>query len=452
MKYFVLTFTLFSLSHSLGAQTCQTAKGINLSESGGPYSSLWPRDQGSVGTCYVHSASDLLSSYIGGGNRFNVFEAAVANDSSADGGQPKEIMKTLVDRGWACRDTGSFSNLFPSQEKNIISDLMEAVAMSGMPVFYTNDPYSKAGEARQKNIASLAGKLASGEIKPCGAYLDADVGVEEFKKLSIQVSNIEDKIVKLRDEKDPLDGWFGTRETTVINKEIATLVSKKTKLEIQSNKAHERYTNGTDLLTNGRNNLDKYSEQQAAEIIFYWAEKTYPKVEEVFKAYGISSWAPSMKQYIIEKVQRDPVTHYQYAGGMYPYRLMKRVMKNACSGTNRIEIPKTLKTKSMSFKTEGAAKMSAKVESLLEKNPGQGIGISFNVTAISPQSGYHAVNIIGCRTVNGVQEVLLHNSWGSNCKNYHFRYQGPDKCQSGRAWIPTSTIMSYSQEIQWIEK
>jgi hypothetical protein len=452
MKYFVLTFTLFSLCAPAFAQNCQTSKGINLSENGAPYSSLWPRDQGSVGTCYVHSASDLLSSYIGGGNRFNVFEAAVANDSSADGGQPKEIMKTLVERGWACRDTGSFSNLFPSQEKNIISDLMEAVAMSGMPVFYTNDPYSKAGEARQKNIAELAGKLAIGEIKPCGAYLDADVGVEEFKKLSIQVSNIEDKIVKLQDEKDPLDGWFGTRATPVINKEIAALVSKKTKLEIQSNKAHEKYTSGSDLLKNGKNNLDKYSEQQAAEIIFYWAEKTFPKVEEVFRAYGVSSWAPSMKQYIIEKVQRDPITHYQYAGGMYPYRLMKRLMKNACTGGNRIEIPKTLKAKSMSFKTEGAAKMAAEVEFLLEKNPAQGIGISLNVSALSPQSGFHAVNIIGCRTVKGVQEVLIHNSWGSNCKNYHFRYQGADKCQSGRVWIPSSTIMSYSQEIQWLEK
>lgn len=452
MKHYVITILFFTFFNQAHAQSCHTSKGVNLSETGGPYASLWPRDQGSVGTCYVHSASDLLSSFIGGGHRFNVFEAAVANDSSADGGQPKDIMKTLVERGWACQDTGSFSNLFPSQEKNIISDLMDAVAISGMPVFYTNDPYSKAGEARQKRIAELAGKMASGEVKPCGAYVDATDGVEEYKKLSNQVSDIESKLKELRDEVDVFDGWFGTRETPAINRDIALLVAKKTKLEVQSTKAHSKYITGTNILNDGRNTLDKYSEMQAAEIIYYWAEKTFPQVESVFKAYGISSWAPSMKQYIIEKVQRDPVTNYQYAGAMYPYRLMKRLMKNACVGSGRIAIPTTLKSKALNIKNDGTEKMTAKVESLLQKPSAQGIGVTLNVSVLSPQSGAHAVNIIGCRTVNGVKEYLIHNSWGSSCKSYHFRYQGPDKCQSGRVWIPSSQLMGNTQEIQWLEK
>jgi hypothetical protein len=452
MKYFALTIFCLTFLNQAIAQSCQTSKGINLSENGGPYAGLWPRDQGSVGTCYVHSASDLLSSFIGGGRRFNVFEAAVANNSSADGGRPKEIMKTLVERGWACQDNGSFANLFPSQDKNIISDLMDAVAKSGMPVFYTNDPNGKVGEARQKKIAELAGKMAAGEIKPCGAYMDANVGVEEFKKLTNQVSDIDGKLKDLNDEVDVFDGWFGTRETPEINRDIALLFSKKLKLEAQSSKAHSKYLMGTSILNGGKNSLDKYSEMQAAEIVFFWAEKTYPRVESVFKAYGVSSWAPSMKQYVMEKVQREPVTNYQYAGAMYPYRLVKRLMKNACEGSSKIVIPKTLKSQSLSMRTDGVQKMTAKVESLLQASSGQGVGISMNVSVLSPQSGYHAVNIIGCRTVNGEKEYLIHNSWGTGCKSYHFRYQGPDKCQSGRVWIPSSQVMNSSQEIQWLEK
>jgi hypothetical protein len=451
MKYYFPILLFLTLVIEAQAQNCQTQSGINLSENGGPYSTLWPRDQGSVGTCYVHSASDLLSSFIGGGNRFNVFETAVLNDSGADGGQPYEIMKVLIERGWACRDNGSFANLFPSQEKNIISDLQDAVGTSGMPVFYTNDPYSKAGEAKQKRIAELAGKMANHELKPCLAYLDANQGVEEFKKLEIQISNIEDKIRTLQDEKDAFDGWFGTRETSAINKDIAPLVSKKAKLKVLSQKAHKRYLTGSDILHYGQNSLDNYSEQQAAEIVYYWAEVTYPQVKAVFKAYGVSSWAPSMKQYLTEKVQRDPVTNYQYSGGMYPYRLMKRLMKNACMGSDRIAIPKTLKTKTMTYTKEGPKAMTAKVESLLSKNPRQGVGISLDVSTLSNQSGRHAVNIIGCRTFNGTKEFLIHNSWGQSCKSYQLRYQGSDKCQGGRVWIPASNIMN-TAEIQWLEK
>lgn len=450
MKYFLPTFLFLAFVSTANAQNCQTQKGINLSESGGPYSSLWPRDQGSVGTCYVHSASDLLSSFIGGSNRFNIFEAAVANDSGADGGQPDEIMRTLIERGWACKDNGSFSNLFPSQEKNIITDLQDAVATSGMPVFYTSDPYSVAGSAKQKRIAELAGKMAANEIQPCGAYVDANQGVEDYKKLELQISDIQDKVRKLQDEKDVLDGWFGTRETSAINKDIAPLMAKKAKLKVLSEKAHKRYTAGMDILNFGQNSLDKYTEQQAAEIVYHWAQKTYPLVKEVFenKDYNVSSWTPSMKQFITEKVQRDPVTNYQYAGAMYPYRLMKRLMKNACIGENRITIPKTLKTKKL---TGSRDVMTAKVESLLIKNPGQGVGVSLDVSSISPQTGRHAVNIIGCRTVNGAKEFLIHNSWGTSCNSYHARYQGSDKCQNGRVWASAAHIMN-NAEIQWLEK
>ena len=451
MRILISTSLFLILLNAANAQNCQSQKGVNLSDSGGPYQALWPRDQGSVGTCYVHSASDLLSSFIGGGNRFNVYEAAVNDDSGGDGGQPGDIMNALIKRGWACKDNGSFANLFPSQKKNIISDLMDAVALSGMPVFYTNDPYSVAGEARQKRIADLAGKMAINEIKPCCAYVDANKGVEDYKKLEIMISHIQDKIKTLENEKDTLDGWFGTRETSAINKDLGPLVAKMAELEVKSSKAHQRYLQGTEILTYGKNKLDTYSEKQAAEIVFHWAEVTYYKVLDVFKAYGATSWAPTMQQYITEKVQRDPVTNYQYAGAMYPYRLVKRMMKNACVGSDRISIPTTLKTKKMTEDKDGKAAVTKKVETLLSKKPGQGIGISLDVSSLSPQTGRHAVNIIGCRTVDGVEEFLIHNSWGQGCQSYHFRYRGADKCQNGRVWIPATNLMN-NAEIQWLEK
>lgn len=456
MKQFIaISFVILSIAKPVFGQNCGNAQGINLSQSPGPYTSLWPRSQGSVGTCYAHAATDLLTSFIGGGVRLNVYDAAVVSDAAADGGQPAQVMKGLIARGWACKDYGQFANLFPSQTKNILTDLMDAVGTSGMPVFYTANYESKEGAARQERIAQLAGKMAAGEIRPCGVYLDAEKGVEEFKRLQTDVFRLEDKIKVLRDEKDSFDGWFGSRETVEINKDIAELITKKNKLDIKKDKAHARYTKGTGVLASGVNFqvLDNYSEQQAAEIVFYWAEKTYPAVKQAFKDYNVSSWAPTMKQYIIGKVQRDPATGYWVAGGQYPYRLMEKLMANSCQSDNRIAISKTLKTKTMTPTKEGQARMTAKLESLLQKSPAQAIGISINASILRPDSnGGHAVNIIGCRTVNGIKEYLIHNSWGSECNWYHTRYRGVDKCQSGRVWIPASTVMNSAQEIQWLEK
>lgn len=452
MKYLLSSLLLLSTFTLAHAQNCGSAKGINLSESPGSYSSLWPRNQGSVGTCYAHSGTDLLSSFLGQ-PRLNVYDAAVNSGTDASGGQPSDVMEGVIKRGWACKDYGQFANLFPSQEKNIMTDLMDAVATSGMPVFYSMKYETPEGAARQKRIAELAGKMASGEVKPCGVYLDATQGLSEFHRLEKEISRLEDKIKTLNDEKDAFDGWFGSRETSVINKDLAEVVAKKKKLDVKSDKAHDRYTKGTDVLERGQNYLDNYSEQQAAEIVYYWAEKTYPSVKAAFEKYGVSSWAPSMKQYIIEKVKRDPETGYWTAGGLYPYHLIKRLMANACKGDDRISIPKTIKTKTMLAKTVGAPKMTAKVESLLVKNPGQGIGISLNASILqSTGSGSHAVNIIGCRTVNGTKEYLIHNSWGSDCNSYHTRYRGADKCKGGRVWIPATTVMNSATEIQWLEK
>lgn len=453
-RFAVITFFVFSLSASAIANSCETSTGIDLSIQPGAYSGFWPRSQGSVGTCFAHASTDLLSTFIGGNVRLNVYDAAIAGDAAADGGQPTEVLEALIARGWACKDYGQYANFFPSQTKNIMTDLMDAVATSGMPVFYTGKYESKEGAARQQRIAVLAGKMASGEIRPCGAYLDAQQGVEEFKRLQSSIYKIEDKLEVLKDEKDIFDGWFGSRETSTINKEIADLIVKKNAIEIKSEKAHNRYTKGTDVLESGSNFmlLDNYSELQAAEIVYYWAERTYPAVKDAFARYGASASSPSMKQYIIGKVQRDPATGYWAAGGMYPYRLMKTMFDNACKGDNRIKIPKTIKTKSLRRK-DGSVALTAKINSLLQKKPGQGVGITINSSILQSTNGTpHAVNLIGCRKVNGTKEYLIHNSWGSDCNSYHTYLRGPDKCKGGRVWIPASTVVNATEEIQWLEK
>ena len=455
MKQFLtITFVTLSLSGTAVAQTCGTSTGVNLSQGNGPYSGFQPRSQGAVGTCYAHSASDLLSTFIGGGNRLNVYDAAIVSDNEADGGQPSDVMENLIKRGWACKDYGQYANFFPSQTKNIISDLMDAVAGSGMPVFYTGNYESREGAARQQRIAVLAGKMATGEVKPCGAYLDAHQGVEEFLKLQNNINAVDSKLKILDDELDPFDGWFGTRETSAINKDIAGLIAKKNEMTAKSDKAHNRYSKGTSILEQGKSFtvLDSYTEQQAAESIFFWAEKTYPAVKQAFTDYDATEWAPTMQQYIVGKVQRDPATGYWAAGGLYPYRLMERLMNNACKDGNRISVSKTLKTKTMST-SNGQQAMSGKIDALLQKSSPQGVGITINSSILQAgQGAAHAVNIIGCRMVDGVKEYLIHNSWGSDCNSYHTRYRGSDKCQGGRVWIPSQTVMSNAQEIQWLEK
>jgi hypothetical protein len=454
-QFLTISFVTLSLSGAAIAQSCGSATGVNLSQGNGPYSGFHSRSQGAVGTCYAHSASDLISTFIGGNDRLNIYDAAIVSDNAADGGQPSDVMENIIKRGWACKDYGQYANFFPSQTKNIITELMDAVAGSGMPVFYTANYQNIEGAARQQRIAVLAGKMAAKENKPCGAYLDAHKGLDEFLKLQNNIQEIDSKLKTLKDELDPFDGWFGTRETATINKDIANLIKKKNDTKVKSDKAHLRYSKGNNILQAGQNFmvLDGYSEQQAAESVYYWAEKTYPAVKQAFENYGAAEWAPTMQQYIVGKVQRDPATGYWAAGGLYPYRLMERLMNNACKDENRIAVSKTLKTKTMTPASGSYQGMTTRLESLLQKSSPQGVGITINSAILQGSSGSaHAVNIIGCRTVNGTKEYLIHNSWGSDCNSYHTRYRAADKCQGGKVWIPATTVMSSAQEIQWLEK
>lgn len=300
-----------------------------------------------------------------------------------------------------------------------------------MPVFYSNDPYGKDGAARQLQIAQYAGKLATGELKVCGPYRDANLGVEEYKELNRHINQIESKIKKLEDEKDVFDGWFGTRDTKDIDKELNEHTKKKNSLKLKADAAHSRYLSGLNILNAGKNRLDDLTIQQAGEVVYYWAEKSYPAVQRVFKDYGMESSAPTMQEFILEKVKRDPIHQYKYAGGMYPYKLISRVMENACSPSMRIKIPNNIRSRSLKTSSAGQSRVGQQIDSILQKNPNQGIGISIhaNLLQASSDDSLHAVNIVGCRTVNGVKEYLIHNSWGSGCNSYHQSLRS--KCSGG---------------------
>ena len=142
----------------------------------------------------------------------------------------------------------------------------------------------------------------------------------------------------------------------------------------------------------------------------------------------------------------------RYAGGAYAYMLVNKMMMAQCRGANRIKIPSTINPKKISMEEKGTEKIAAQIDSLLGKTPGQGVGATINVFALQDAHGPHAVNFIGCRTIKGKKEYLVHNSWGTGCQSYHEKLQGPDKCINGRVWIPADTLLNFTREIQWLEK
>jgi hypothetical protein len=381
--------------------------------------------------------------------RFNVYEASINADYDVDGGDPQDVMEALITRGYGCVNNSAFANLFPSQATNVISELEDAVALSGMPVFYSISPYTPEGEKRQKQIAELASKLASHEVNACGVYKGYETGLATFLTLQNQIDKIDIEVTKLEDEKDPFDGWFGTRTTEQINKDLKIWNSKRAAIKKQADSAHESYVSGSSILDYGKNDLEKYSIQDAAEIVYYWAQKSYSGLDLIFNKYGLGAYKPTMKQYILEKVQKDPVTAYQYSGGMYPYRLIRRIMDNACKD-NRLPIPKNIKAMKLALTSSSQGALKNKLESLLNSSQGVGVTINSKILQDFTQGAPHAVNIIGCRKVNGKKEYLIHNSWGSDCNNYSQALKV--KCSNGRPWVSENLLFGNLTEIQWIEK
>lgn len=431
-----LLLSLGVTSHVV-AQTCSSSSGIDLSKNGS-FAGLPARDQGQLGTCYAHSGSDLLSSYLKIG-RINIFQTAVANDTSMDGGSPGDVINSFSRLGWACTNTALFKNLFPSVQTNIIGELQDTFI--GSPIFYTINANDKAGIARQQRIAQKAAVIAQNNGVSSGAISQSDIAIEKYHAINKKIRGLEDQIKKLEDEKS----WFS--KNTEIENKIGVIQKQIAVLRKQAKAQHEIYVAGLDKLHRS-NNLDALSEDEAAEIVYVNVNKQYLKFAAIMKKYGLQNVTPSLATFIVDRVHYDPKLIYSYAGIMYPYKLIKNVMNTACPVNERTKIPSTIKAASLTTKNSSTTAMMEKIESLLEKNR-QAVSISFASSFITGKQGeHHAVNIIGCRTNGHLTEYLLQNSWGQGCASYKTSLQS--KCSQGRVWVPATGLLNNSTEINWI--
>jgi hypothetical protein len=483
-KINLITLLSLAFTTSAWADSCDTEKGVNLSTPPGPYQSLTPTNQGRLGTCFSHSATNLLRSYMGVTDYVNIIDAATISDSGVDGGQPDDVIEGFLERRgscykngklyadangkaisspWMCKDNGGqFSNLFPSPDNNILSEL-ESILM-GVPVHYTMSPESPAGIERTRQISEMAIKMSKGAVKPCKVVNPRNQFYDQYLALIKQIDQVDDKIKKLKEEKSAYGTeWFwttfGYRTNADIDKDLKAQKNKKADLEKKQDNAYKIYSKNDDKLKAGKVDfayLDKLSVDEAAEIVHFWAKDAYQEFKAVFKKYGIEKYAGTIDQFIKERVERDPKKGFQYGGRMYAYKMVKKAIENSCTVSNRICIDKSMKVSTMTTKS-GTTGVKGKMESLLTQGNPQGVGITIKASILDGvSSNYHAVNIIGCRTVteNGykMKQYLVHNSWGTSCMNYMSRLQSSNRCQSGRVWIDENSLLNNTSEIQWISK
>lgn len=436
----ILLLASLNLTSFANAQTCSSSAGVDLSKNGGAFSGLPARDQGQLGTCYAHSASDLISSYLKIG-RINIFQTAVANDTSMAGGSPGDVITSFAKLGWACTNTNLFRNLFPSVDTNIIGELQDTFI--GTPIFYTNNAFGKDGLARQKRIALAAATHARNKMPVGGALKqEQDVAIKRYHALNKQIGFLKIDIKKLEEKKSIFSS------NTEINQQIAKINQKIAVLEKQSKAEHEKYVKGLDNASRSNVNLDSLSEAAAAESVYDSIHDQYQKFKTIMKKYRLDHLMPTLADFIVDRVHYDPKLQYSYAGAMYPYKLVKKAMEQTCPSYERIKIPSTLLGASMSKRKHSTQAMEEKIDSLLEKN-GQAVSVSFQSSLLTGKEGeHHAVNIIGCRTNGNLTEYLLQNSWGQGCSSYKSSLQS--KCSQGRVWIPSTGLMNSMTEINWV--
>jgi hypothetical protein len=465
-----------STASALGG-VCDSEKGVNLANPPGPYQYLTPTHQGRLGTCFAHSATNLLRSYSGVSDYVNIIDAATISDSGVDGGSVDDVVDGFMERNgpcyksgksstgpWMCKDNGGqFSNLFPSPDQNILTEL-EKILLN-VPVHYTMDPNSKAGIDRTRQISDLAIKMAKGQVQPCKIVNPRNQFYDQYLALMKKVSAADDRLKKLEDEKSAYGTewlWttFGYRSNADIQKDINAKKSEKKDLEAKMDHAHSVYTEKDAKLNAGRLNfsyLDGLSVNEAAEIVYYWSKDAYRDFKDVFKKYGIEKYAGTIDQFIKERAERDPVKGFQYAGPRYAYKMVKKAIEAGCPVTERICLDKNIRMQTLRPKSAGYDAVKNKIESLLTQSKPQGVGISLDVSVLDGTSrGPHAVNIVGCRTVQvsgyPQKQYLIHNSWGTSCSSYSKHLQTSDRCSMGRVWVNENSVISSATEIQWIGK
>ena len=438
-KSLMLALLTLGLQNLAQAQSCSSSAGVDLSRNGGAFATLPARDQGQLGTCYAHSGSDLISSYLKIG-RINIYQTAVANDTAMAGGSPGDVIDSFGKIGWACTDTSIFRNLFPSVNTNIIGELQDTFV--GTPIFYTVNAFGKDGLARQKRIADKAATFARNKVV-LQAEQNQDAAITKYHALNKQIGILQAEKKKLEAKKS----MFSSNADLI--KQIAVIDKKIAVLDKQSKAEHAKYVATLGQTGRNTNNLDALSETEAAEAVYESVGKQHAKFSAIMKKYGISQHTPTLANFIIDRVHYDAKAQYSYAGIMYPFKLVKKAMETICPAYNKAKIP-VIRGMSMTKRKHGAQDIEAKIDSLLEVNR-QAVSVSFQSSLLTGKEGeHHAVNIIGCRTNGNLTEYLLQNSWGRGCTGYRASLQS--KCKEGRIWVPSTSLMNSMTEINWVSK
>ncbi len=465
-QIFALTLLLATSERASAAATgCGTAKGVDLTRPGGPYAEVYVRDQGRNGNCFAFSATSLLQSHLGC-DALDPFGAAASAGLSVEGGHPAEPIKAMSARGWACISNGALNNLFPSQEDNFIVDLRKAFLGDPsslnivMPVFYTANSNTPEGRARQARIADKAAKLATGEAKPCSYYGVYDSNLQTSKDLLAQIAALQKQKEELESHSSStsIGNWweknYGTKMNNAeIQAKVTAIQNRLNPLEAKQKASDAAKMNALYNLVQGKKSLDKYTEDQAAEIVYYWAKDAHKKVVDVYSSYGFGDKAPTMAEMIKGWVQWTPKEGYANAIAGYPEFLLSRLAEQNCPPHHRVVVPKNIVVKTTKVSAENSDDVSRKIQGLFQQAKPQGLGIVIDPSLLQNSSfgdSTHAVNLVGCRTVNGALQYLVQNSWGEDCGVYREAIRGD--CTNGRVWINATDIMKKSHEIEWIER
>lgn len=474
MKILLLaSIFIFNFVH---ADSCDSAAGIDLSAPGGPYNGVHTTDQGNLGTCYAHSATNLLRSRHDISSYVNIIDAVMNSEHAVSGGHVKDVINGLMERKgpcmlrgkkyenrpWVCLNSTEFENLFPSKKVNIIAELNEIILE--MPILYSNTMTNKhVYNPRPKAIADEAIRQIREGDPECSYMNRLSHYHQEYKKLIEQYDSIADHLRDLKEERSStiVSEWinvniWGERPNSDIDAEIEEKKNLLRETNNQRQVAFDKYYEMEKLFENSNRRYDTFdslSITDAASMVKAWAQRVYPKYKNVFAKYGISKYAGSIEDFI-NKSLWDPEHGYQYSGQDYGYKRVQDAVNDGCYLANRHCLESNLSVESMNVKKEGSTKVISQMERLLEQEKPQGISLNVAIKVLDgTDRGYHGVNVIGCRTVdyNGYKqkEFLIMNSWGESCKSYKTSLQ--KTCVDGKVWVPADYAINNSTGIQWID-
>lgn len=405
---------------------CLSERGIRLDDIGKPYYNSPIKDQGKLGNCFAYSSTELVKTFLGLNVEINVFEAALRAGSDVNGGQPYGVISALGKAHTICTNLDSYKNMFPSQDTNLVSELKDVIR---------EYPYF-SGPMKEE-----AKKILNGDTKGTHIINDMSSGLNDYNSSLFQINSLEERIKQLEKSKS----IFNRNSTNeAIQVEIDKLKISLVQLRIKRDASHERYLKGSEVVNLMKYRLEKLSATEAGEVIAYWTKALYPSVITLFKKYSVpENTIPTMMEFLENR------SNMAFAGTTYANFLALLAGTKNCQGKFVQSIPEF---KAESYEEDQHHLFEGKIDSLLSKSSPQGVGLNINSDAISKDEyrtgGNHAVQIIGCRQLNGQKQYLIKNSWGGRCGMY------PDSasCKDGKVWFGADKLLLYATEITWIRK